>query len=109
MIDNEDTPTMQRPQAPKEADNATIIQVPDLPSEPSPEANEQTNPIMPPPVSEETETTLTPEQSTDDTASEEEVEQTPPPTVAVAPVAIPTMQGLPYASVEDLLAIHIVS
>lgn len=134
MIDNEDTPTMPRPQVPKKDDNtAATIQVPPLSPEPteqnnstapteptnepteqvtidtSPATLEETSPTTPPATPEETSPTT--EQSTTPAASSEQADvlPSPPPPVASEPVAIPVTQGLPYASVEDLLALHIVN
>ena len=158
MIDNEDTPTVQRPQ-PKEEDNAAAtIQVPSIapesseqnngttPTETTNETTEQATTAAPPETPEEpvpaapgetleesapaapSETPAEPVPATpsetpeepalaveQDTtpAPSEQVDELPasPPSVtpAPAPVAAPIAQGLPYASVEDLLALHIVS
>jgi dipeptidyl aminopeptidase/acylaminoacyl peptidase len=121
MIDNEDTPTTPRSQVPKEDENAAAtIQVPPtspesnaqnngtVPTEPTNEATEQATTATPTETTEETSPTA--EQNTTPASSEQaDVLPSPPPSVASAPVAIPVMQGLPYTSVEDLLALHIVN
>jgi dipeptidyl aminopeptidase/acylaminoacyl peptidase len=125
MIDNEDTPTMPRPSLPKEDDTSATIQVPAIPSE----SNEQSNGnAHPAPINETTEqtttdppteeahstidateeTAATPEQDTDLVAPEQEDVLPSPPAVA-APIVTPVTPGLPYASVEDLLALQIVN
>lgn len=125
MIDNEDTPTMPRPPLPKEDDSSATIQVPAIPSE----SSEQSNGTMPSePIGEAT------EQTTTDTATED-MEQTTPTTNTSEETITPTEQNTdpaapeqedvlpsaivaaplvapitpPYASVEDLLALDIVS
>ncbi len=127
MIDNEDTPTTPRLSLPQEDDTSATIQVPAIPSE----SSEQSNATMPPePVNEATEPT-TPDTSTEDTrqatptattdeetsipteqhtdsATLEQEDEHPSPPVA-APTVAPITPSLPYASVEDLLALHIVS
>jgi dipeptidyl aminopeptidase/acylaminoacyl peptidase len=129
MIDNEDTPTMPRPLLPKEDDASATIQVPAIPSEsdeqgngsapsePINNATEQTTTDTPGEEAEETtSTTITPEevatppivQSADDVPPGQETVQPASPTIAVPAVA-PITPGLPYANVEDLLALHIVS
>ncbi len=122
MIDNEDTPTMQRPQLPKEDNNSTLIQVPSPSSEPDEAHNatpssEPTNEAIgqSPTISGEDteateETTSTTEQSPAPTSSEQaDVLPLSAPTITVPTTVTPAPQGLPYASVEDLLALHIVS
>jgi dipeptidyl aminopeptidase/acylaminoacyl peptidase len=124
MIDNEDTPTMPRPTLPKEDDSSATIQVPAIPSEPNDQSNgtassepaeEQATTDTPTEDMEQTtptttteETTLPTEQSTDLVSPEREAVLPSPPPVVAQPVA-PITPGLPYASVEDLLALQIVN
>ncbi len=130
MIDNEDTPTMPRPQIPQEDDNpAATIQVPPVtpessaqnnetaPTEPTNEATEQTTTTPPGETAEGTSPTTPPETAKEVTeqstapASPEPASVLPSPASLVAnvPAAVPVTQGLPYASVEDLLALQIVN
>ncbi|HEY5002532.1 MAG TPA: S9 family peptidase [Ktedonobacteraceae bacterium] len=124
MIDNEDTPTMPRPTLPKEDDSSATIQVPAIPSEPNEQSNgtassepaqEQPTTDIPAADMEQTTPTTTPEETTlptepsTDLVSPEGEDMLPsPPPVVAQPVA-PVTPGLPYASVEDLLALHIVN
>jgi dipeptidyl aminopeptidase/acylaminoacyl peptidase len=124
MIDNEDTPTMPRPTLPKEDDSSATIQVPAIPSEP----NEQSNGTAPSePISEAieqaipeeteqtipttnaTEETTTPTEQDIDLVSPEQEDAFPSPSPVAVPLVAPITPGLPYASVEDLLALHIVN
>jgi dipeptidyl aminopeptidase/acylaminoacyl peptidase len=115
MIDNEDTPTMQRPQLSQEDNNAATIHVPALPSESNTESNDAQNTVGAPPPTPTDEAanqanTAIPIEETIPTSSQtEQAEVLPVPPPVVAPAPMPTIQGLPYASVEDLLELHIVS
>jgi dipeptidyl aminopeptidase/acylaminoacyl peptidase len=144
MIENEDTPTIPRPTAPKEPDNAATIQVPPVPQVPSESSDQDDTAVIAKPVhepvqpeqdnpsalSEQATEATRPEQTnvavpSEPTATivptEEQAEATlpieeanvPPSAAPVAPAAPirtanPVAPTVPYATVEDLLSLHIV-
>jgi dipeptidyl aminopeptidase/acylaminoacyl peptidase len=119
MIDNEDTPTTPRPQLPQEDDNSITVQVSTTPSE-SHKSHNGTIPSEPTHVAAEQTLITTSDGDTEKTtpiteqspasASPEQADAGSASAPAIAALTeTPAPRGLPYASIEDLLALHIVN